>query len=467
MQLKLPITALSTTFLLSLGWGLGCGASTSPESSFECTDTGQPDQGFATCDNGLKHRPQAVACQLALPRAGVECTSGFDPAECTTDSDCTASPNGYCVAGQICYCRYACSTDADCGESQLCECGSGGVSACVSALGCQSDADCPGSVCAIHTTECGGHGYSCVTSEDGCTTNADCKSGEQCLYDGTRRSCGLDTCVEGRPFYVEGHIRTAPLHAGSNWSQDDRCASLADVVVTDDAREAAQHHYLQMAAMEHASVAAFARFTLQLMSLGAPADLLRGSHEALADELRHAKLAFAIAAHLGAPRQPGPLDVTGALEQASPRAILETTLAEGCVGETIAAARMLEASLLVADPALAAELRRVAEDETRHAALAWRSVAWLLDLHPELERSAREYLDRTVTTALGDEARLVRADADAQSPAETLGVLSEARGRAVARAAVQHLVAPAARALFSRRGESARGVLRADTSARA
>ena len=55
----------------------------------------------------------------------------------------------------------------------------------------------------------------------------------------------------------------------------------------------------------------------------------------------------------------------------------------------------------------------------------------------------------------------------AQIAAETLGVLSEARGRAVARAAVQHLVAPAARALFSRRGESARGVLRTDTSARA
>ena len=65
--------------------------------------------------------------------------------------------------------------------------------------------------------------------------------------------------------------------------------------------------------MEHASVAAFARFTLHLMSLGAPAALVERSNAALADETLHAKLAFAIASgYAGRAIGPGPLAIDGA-----------------------------------------------------------------------------------------------------------------------------------------------------------
>ncbi len=447
MQLKLPIAAFSTTFLLSLGWGLGCGASS--ELSFECKDSTQPDQGFASCESGLKHRPEIVACQLALPRPGIDCGGGFDPSGCNTDSDCTEAPNGYCVSGQVCYCTYACKTDADCADGQLCEC-RGSVSACVPAAGCKVDADCPGSICATHLTECGGTGYSCVTDADDCTTNADCKQGQQCLYNGSRRYCGVDTCVEGRPFYVDGHIRTAPLEAGASWSDRDVCRHLETLDLTPGVRQLAQDHYLEMAAMEHASVAAFARFTLQLMSLGAPANLVDESQKALADELRHARLAFGIAERLGVARQPAKLDVSHALDDQSPWNILHTTLMEGCIGETIAAARMLEASLLATDSRLSAALAQVAEDETRHATLAWRSVAWLLRRNPELAEPARQLLARTVAAQLAEPAESESMPREVQPHAEQLGVLSDARGRLVAHEALRHIVRPTANALFSR-----------------
>ncbi|MGE0323436.1 MAG: ferritin-like domain-containing protein [Polyangiaceae bacterium] len=447
MQLKLPITALSTSFLLSLGWGLGCGASTSPENEFQCEDTGAPDQGFATCQNGLPHRPEAVTCQLSLPRPDVHC--GGEPyGGCDTDSDCTESPNGYCASGQTCYCSYACQTDADCGTDQLCEC-RGSVSACVPTQGCHSDADCPGSICAYRRTECGGTGYACVTDKDGCTVDADCGAGEQCLYDGTRRFCGVDTCVEGRPFLVANQIRMARLCPGSDWSATGVCEGLARAAISAQAREAARAHYLEMAAMEHASVAAFARFTLQLLGLGAPAALIEGAQSAMADELRHAKLAFAVAGRFGADRQPGALDITQALDDRSAWDTLKTTLLEGCIGETVAAARMLEASLLTSDEPLSRALREVADDETKHAALAWRSVAWLLERRPELVGSARHLLQRAVSTQIA-EASFTQDSAEAELEAETLGVLSEARGRLVAGAALRHIVIPAAQALFSR-----------------
>ncbi len=54
--------------------------------------------------------------------------------------------------------------------------------------------------------------------------------------------------------------------------------------------------WLRNALMEHASVAALARFTLELLAVGAPADLIRDSNAAASDETRHAELCFALAA---------------------------------------------------------------------------------------------------------------------------------------------------------------------------
>lgn len=46
---------------------------------------------------------------------------------------------------------------------------------------------------------------------------------------------------------------------------------------------------------EHASVAAFARLTLDLMALGAPPSLIRAAHQDALDEIRHAEICFALA----------------------------------------------------------------------------------------------------------------------------------------------------------------------------
>jgi len=50
-----------------------------------------------------------------------------------------------------------------------------------------------------------------------------------------------------------------------------------------------------MVQLEHASIAAFARFSLQLLSLGAPAGLIDDCTRALGDETAHARLCFQLA----------------------------------------------------------------------------------------------------------------------------------------------------------------------------
>lgn len=148
---------------------------------------------------------------------------------------------------------------------------------------------------------------------------------------------------------------------------------------------------------EHASVAAFARLTLQLMALGAPASLVEASQRASLDELEHATFCFSRAAHhvgnRGEPARPGPLDVRGALDDVSWESFLRANVLEGCIGETLAAVRVGEQARLATDPALRAALRKIAEDEARHAELAWQILAWALRVVPE---RARDVLQRTL-----------------------------------------------------------------------
>ena len=70
------------------------------------------------------------------------------------------------------------------------------------------------------------------------------------------------------------------------------------------------HGWRHDAALEHASIASFAAFALDLMALGAPADLVARAHAAALDETRHASLCYAIAtAYDGDPRGPGALAI--------------------------------------------------------------------------------------------------------------------------------------------------------------
>src|SRR5688572_10054793 len=72
-------------------------------------------------------------------------------------------------------------------------------------------------------------------------------------------------------------------------------AAEQDSDLFDSARERAAEYWANAGLFEHASVAAFARFALQLLALGAPADLVASAQAAMADEIEHARLCFGLA----------------------------------------------------------------------------------------------------------------------------------------------------------------------------
>jgi hypothetical protein len=251
----------------------------------------------------------------------------------------------------------------------------------------------------------------------------------------------LDYCYTlGRPFLVEGAPRQAAACTREDWA-------LASAVTRPDdpqlcGRLAA--HWTAVALAEHASIAAFGRFALQLISMAAPPELLRACQDAMLDETRHAQLAFGLASRFAsAPVGPSTLDLDRALSDATIESILRDVVLEGCLGETRAAAEARAAAARCEQPEIRAVLEQIAEDEERHAALAWRFVAWLLGQRPELAPTFERAL------ALAIESTLERDDADGVDD-RAWGVLDGATRRRIDVQTRSAIVAPLGRALLAR-----------------
>jgi hypothetical protein len=428
------------------------GAGAGP-SKYPCQNPKDLGNGFVQCD-GFKHRQSVATCASQVPRPDPVPNPTMTGA-CKVDADCTEKPYGWCgtggdVAGT--YCNYGCVKDSDCGAQQLCECADP-VGQCVNSQ-CSSDAQCAdGFLCREYdrTGGCNVISYSCQTPGDSCGSDADCApvSGQfsHCRVDQTKPSfqCIPGGCAVGRPFLVEGAERLARKSARGDWTErhdlPDRTALNASQ------RTRLAEHWTRIALMEHASIAAFARFTLQLMSLAAPASLIERATAATRDETKHAKACFALAsAYASAPIGPGRLSVEGSLEGGSLEQIVLNTIREGCVGETVAALEAHEAAEYAADPAVRALLLQISEDETRHAELAYCFVQWALSSGDAALQAAVEHefaaLATQTTTAHGtlsaeDEQRLRH------------GIVPEAMRRVLRARAIAQVILPCSRALLA------------------
>lgn len=243
------------------------------------------------------------------------------------------------------------------------------------------------------------------------------------------RCCYLvrfETSVAGRAFATaQERVRVAPT-----------------VFEDSTSGNALSEYWRRVAEIEHASVASFARFTLQLMALGAPPKLLEQAHAAGLDEIKHARFAYELAERFGgSSMRAGALDVSGALEpglMGDPEAILRATLHEGCIGETLAAAWAAVAAARCEDPWTKRVLEEIAEDELRHAALAWETLAWARNAFPD-----------ALAKALEDWRRDLQPFADDPKGMPEWGVLGIEEETAISDRVMASTIAPAIEALLA------------------
>lgn len=344
-----------------------------------------PVSGLVSCLNGFEHRPKPVTCKLP-PDVGAAGEGGASPGEappmqCTDDAQCSALPLGYCdrdgefLGGALC--KSGCLQDSDCGDSAVCVCdGSAHGGQCVYS-DCKVDADCgPKAYCATASGICGGYTFSCTKQEDECLGGSECPNGT-CYDIADHRSCDPGG-VCGRPFLVEETARTADVEPRRDWLDLTIAPDLSGLSPLERAQLAA--HWSRLGQMEHASIAAFARFNLQLLALGAPADLVEACNQALVDETSHARLCFAFAsAYAGTKLGPSKLDMSHCFEETTLLSVTKLVIAEGCIGETSAALEAREDADKATDPVVRNALLRIASDEQRHAELAYRFLRWALE----------------------------------------------------------------------------------------
>lgn len=252
-------------------------------------------------------------------------------------------------------------------------------------------------------------------------------------------------CPVGRPFLVDGAARVAARVGRDDWT----AAVAPDVEGLDpESRAALADYWGREALSEHASVASFARFVLELLAVGAPSELVADAQRALADEIAHAQLAFGLSsAYHGSPQGPSPLDVTGALEGGGLLAMAVAVAREGCIAETVAALQVAAARDAASDPVVREVLAVVAEQEQAHALLAWRTLAFCL--------ARGDHALRTAVTAVFASAERhvglgpVPVGAGEKALLRAHGCLPLEERRALAREALAHVIAPAARSLLA------------------
>lgn len=261
-------------------------------------------------------------------------------------------------------------------------------------------------------------------------------NGTECCYSGT-------TC-KGLAFTVGHAARVAHGVERADWSVVSGTGGSSED--SSEVAEALAQGWLEDALAEHASVASFARLTLELLALGAPSALVERAQSAALDEIRHARLCFALSArYSGLAVGPSPLDVGGALESIDLEELAVRTLRDGCMGETVAALIVAEQSEAAQDPELARALRGIADDEARHAELAWSLLRWALDVGGSPVRAA---------VAQAFEATFAQLSRGGELSGQALnlrahGRLAAADIASVTARALSEVVAPCARVLLS------------------
>jgi hypothetical protein len=194
--------------------------------------------------------------------------------------------------------------------------------------------------------------------------------------------------------------------------------------------------YFALAArLEAGAVEAFRDLGRELAEHEAPSALRREVDRAIDDAARHARVLTALARRFGgvvrAPR----------VRARSPRSLFELArhnAAEGCVREAFGALVALRQGRAAEDASVALIMGHIADDEIRHASLAFRVDRWAAARLGEGERGAVEEARRAAQRQLLEEA----AHEPAEEPVALAGLPSAGEALALARGLGARLVVP-------------------------
>lgn len=261
---------------------------------------------------------------------------------------------------------------------------------------------------------------------------------KQCCYPTTVDEDPICYGSTGRPLLIGAHVIVAATRARRDWVANihPNCEGLERAE-----RDVLAAAWVRAAHDEHASIAAFAGLSLDLLAHGAPASLVAAAHEAALDEVRHARASYALAStYMGSEIGPDRLPIGDHLPIAKDLIeLVEATVRGGCINETVAAILAANQRDRAQDPAVRAVLEAIAEEEANHAELAFRVVVWAIGQGGE---SVREAALRAFDSAPTPNADLYSSPSEPASPLAAHGLLNEQERRAIELRALREVVLP-------------------------
>lgn len=189
----------------------------------------------------------------------------------------------------------------------------------------------------------------------------------------------------GRQVRDKGALVLAPLGSTRAWHGDNNDQTAVATTLDTAEREALADQWRDNGLTEHASVIAFAKLTLELVELGAPAELVMDAQRDGLDESRHTQLCFALA-HAIDGRSIGPTGfpvIDAETHRHAPRLerlqrLAVDSLFDGVIHEGVSARIVARLAKTCEVSAIKEVLTTIARDEGRHAAHADDVLAWCI-----------------------------------------------------------------------------------------
>jgi hypothetical protein len=184
----------------------------------------------------------------------------------------------------------------------------------------------------------------------------------------------------GRQLRRLGKVLLPKVREGGAWARIPMNTAIEEAV-----RPGLAAQWRENGRSEHASVAAFARLTLDLMALGAPPTLIAEANRDSLDEIRHAELCFSLARELdGRSESPTAFPEAKGAHTLPPTrtlalaALAVDSLVDGALHEGVSARIIARLARVCEDPQTRSVLKEIAADEGRHSAHGWEVVEWCL-----------------------------------------------------------------------------------------
>jgi len=253
-------------------------------------------------------------------------------------------------------------------------------------------------------------GYEQITWDTYCENT----TAEVQFYDVSTWYAWEDDCIisDGRPYFL--NVSAAQkLQAQIAEIECDEYEFYHDTTTTKELNRSLEEYeydeeqWMSIALAEHSSIATFNKFALELMSMAAPLWMVESANKAAIDEIKHTRIAFDIMNMMRRAHAARPRCVTAdAFPQhqieidADYERIAMDVVIGGCFGETMSALTMRERLHLHLNDnynLLNSLIAEVANDEIRHAALAWTVAKWIIARHPRVTVANREWWHSMLT----------------------------------------------------------------------